>query len=259
MNFKKLFLPAILCSLFFATSCDSNDDEYNEVVLTLNATEIHYDENGVWADAMNPDAKVVSQGFTFSHTADVQYFYWTGMVASRCTDNADYNSTNEWLSHQCAAMPAGGMAGKGTPYIIGYWNSMETSETPFADRSCAITFNNDATFTPISMYVTNNSYAYYSVVDGGAYCRKFAKGDYFALKVYGWTGSAVVGPVTVYLADYRSEKESEWFALKDWTFVNLDTLGEVKGLFFEMESTDSGQWGINTPTYFALDNLKIRR
>ncbi len=35
MNFKKLFLPAILCSLFFATSCDSNDDEYNEVVLTL--------------------------------------------------------------------------------------------------------------------------------------------------------------------------------------------------------------------------------
>lgn len=259
MNFKKLFLPAILCSLFFATSCDSNDDEYNEVVLTLNATEIHYDETGVWADAMNPDAKVVSQGFTFSHTADAQYHYWTGMVASRCTDNADYNSTNEWLSHQCSAMTAGGMAGKGTPYIIGYWNSMETLETPFADRSCAITFNNDATFTPISMYVTNNSYCYYSVVDGGAYCRKFAKGDYFALKVYGWTGSAVVGPVTVYLADYRSEKESEWFALKDWTFVNLDTLGEVKGLFFEMESTDSGQWGINTPTYFALDNLKIRR
>ena len=33
------------------------------------------------------------------------------------------------------------------------------------------------------------------------------------------------------------------------------SLGEVYGLSFGFESTDNGEWGMNTPAYFALDNL----
>lgn len=255
---KKIFKTKLFAVVFAAmimASCQSNNDK-DEVVLTLNATEIDYDESGLWKDALNPDANIVSQGYTFSHSANVEWASWNGFVASRDDDNAEY--ADSWLVHQCCAMPSGGLSGTGTPYLVAYWNSSETEDTDLAERSCKITFSNGNSFTPQSVFVTNNSYVYYTVINGSAYSRKFAKGDYFALKIYGHTGSAVVGPVTVYLADYRSEKETEWSVLKDWTFVNLESLGEVKALYFVMESTDTGAWGINTPTYFAMDRIKVK-
>ena len=59
-----------------------------------------------------------------------------------------------------------------------------------------------------------------------------------------------------------SESENKWIAegmniLKEWKKVDLTSLGKVKKIVFTMSSTDSGQWGINTPTYFCLDQLKV--
>ncbi len=40
-----------------------------------------------------------------------------------------------------------------------------------------------------------------------------------------------------------------------WAWVDLNTLGSVKSLEFALSSSDSGAFGMNTPSYFAMDSL----
>lgn len=40
-----------------------------------------------------------------------------------------------------------------------------------------------------------------------------------------------------------------------WTKVDLSGLGKIDKLVFTVDSNDSGQYGVNAPTYFALDEI----
>ena len=59
----------------------------------------------------------------------------------------------------------------------------------------------------------------------------------------------------VYLADYRFADNSLDYILDTWTFVDLKPLGEVATLEFALSSSDTGDFGMNTPAYFCLDTL----
>jgi hypothetical protein len=57
------------------------------------------------------------------------------------------------------------------------------------------------------------------------------------------------------LADYRFADNTQDYIQKDWTTVSLtssETLGRLK---FNLTSSDEGQWGMNTPAFFAIDDL----
>ena len=60
--------------------------------------------------------------------------------------------------------------------------------------------------TPESVQVTNTTYAYFSMLDGDQFSRKFGAGDYFLLDVRGYTGAngtgTEVGEVDFYLANF---------------------------------------------------------
>lgn len=257
-KFFYLFVIALFANVL--TSCNSNKEEYNEFVLTLNQTEIAYGSNNVWTQVYNNDTNIVSQGMWFSHSATIGegWSMWAGFVASRNSDNSDHSNDN-FLSYQWSVMSQGGVSGKGTPYMVASWNTSEKAVSTISDASCAVCVGdpkNPTTFKPQSMQVNNNSYVYYTLLNGNAFSAKFKDGDWFKLNVYGVRpGGEVVGPVEFYLADYRNGKSE---IIKDWTFVNLDTLGEVQYIYFTMQSSDSGQWGMNTPAYFCLDRLKIQ-
>lgn len=109
-------------------------------------------------------------------------------------------------------------------------------------------------------YITNTTYAYLAVKDGndgGVSVVKgpFEDGDYFTVTAIGHAASGEeVGRSTFYLADYRDGKSSvvntwEWF---DWT-----PLANAAYVTFEMESTDTGDYGMNTPNYFCLDGITL--
>jgi len=66
---------------------------------------------------------------------------------------------------------------------------------------------------------------------------------------------ASTGVVELMLADYRFVDDSLDFILDEWVFLELTGLGIVSELRFDFESSDVGLYGINTPTYFAIDNL----
>ena len=43
--------------------------------------------------------------------------------------------------------------------------------------------------------------------------------------------------------------------MDDWEWVDLSSLGTVAGLEFDLSSSDTGPSGMNTPAYFAMDDL----
>lgn len=110
-------------------------------------------------------------------------------------------------------------------------------------------------------YITNNTYAYNSMRDGDAFSKRFGgetgnDPDFLRLAIYKYVnGVRSVDSIAFYLADYRFVNRSQDYIIKSWTYVNLSSLGEADSLFFRLASSDIGDFGINTPTYFCLDNL----
>jgi hypothetical protein len=107
-------------------------------------------------------------------------------------------------------------------------------------------------------YFTNNAYAYDSVLNGNSFAKKFggATGndeDWFRLTIEGMYESSSTGAVEFYLADYRFSDNELDYIVDDWTWVDLSSLGTVDSLQFSLVSSDIGPYGINTPTYFAMD------
>lgn len=174
--------------------------------------------------------------------------YWEGIAASTWTDTSTAGYENQY-----SAIPGtgeGGSVAYGVAYTGGY---NVGAELRFPDAGAGVTV--------AGLYVTNTTYVYLSMRDGDSFAKKFGgesgtDPDWLLLTIEGiGAGGAVAGEVEFYLADYRSATPSEDYLVDDWAFVDLTSLGPVVGLRFALESTDVGEWGMNTPAYFALDSL----
>jgi hypothetical protein len=110
-------------------------------------------------------------------------------------------------------------------------------------------------------YINNSTYAYYSMRDGDQFAKKFGgvsgdDADWFMLTVTGWlNGQAKNDTVNFMLADYTFADNSQDYILNEWAWLDLQVLGNVDSLQFSLSSSDAGQWGMNTPAYFVLDNF----
>jgi hypothetical protein len=111
-------------------------------------------------------------------------------------------------------------------------------------------------------YVTNNTYAYYSMKDGDQFAKKFGgvdgnDTDFFELIVYAHHQGTLKDSVVVALADFRFESSNEDYILNTWKWVDLTSFQHVDSLTFGFKSSDNGDFGMNTPGYFCIDNLTI--
>ena len=92
---------------------------------------------------------------------------------------------------------------------------------------------------------------------GDGFATAFTKGSYFELKIFGFSGlngtGTELGEVDFYLANYTSASS---LPVDVWTLVNLSSLA-AQSLTFDYASSDVGEFGINTPEYFAMDNLTL--
>ena len=82
--------------------------------------------------------------------------------------------------------------------------------------------------------------------------------DFFMLTITGldMQGQSV-GSVDFYLADYRFEDNGLDVLVDSWTEVDLTSLDGAVQLSFALDSSDVGAFGMNTPAYFAIDNLRL--
>jgi len=172
-------------------------------------------------------------------------FAWDGWAVSNHTDTSTPGYTNQF-----SAIPGGGAGGSafyGVSYVPGY----DTGPTLLLPDGSML----------VSMKITNTTYAALSMLQGDAYGKKFGGADghapdWFRLTVTGLDDAAAsIGSVDFYLADYRFEDDALDYVVQEWTVVDLTPLAAARGLRFELASSDVGVFGMNTPAYFAMDNL----
>lgn len=108
---------------------------------------------------------------------------------------------------------------------------------------------------------TNTTFAALSMRDGDAFAKQFggpsgSDPDFFRLLVEGFdAGGTSTGVVSLALADFTFEDDSLDYILDEWVFLDLTGLGVVKTISLGWESSDVGSFGINTPTYVAIDDF----
>ena len=183
-----------------------------------------------------------SRGLSYRNSYDATYYSWDGFAYSNITDD-----TTQGYSGQYNAIT--GAAHSGANYGVGYVGWAQAPTVVLGEREA------------VGMYATNNNYAYYSMLYGDSFAKQFggASGDdpdWFKLTVEGiaFDGTST-GAVDFYLADYRFSDNSQDYLVDDWSWVDLSSLGSVYALEFSLSSSDVGDWGMNTPAYFALDDV----
>ena len=121
------------------------------------------------------------------------------------------------------------------------------------DEPAHFKFRDGQTKTFRNVMVTNNTYAVLSMQNGDSFAKKFEAGDWFKVVFTGYDAAGEeTGKVEFYLADFRDGKT---YICTTWTEVNLESLDRVNKVTVTFESTDNGQYGMNTPAYVCMDNL----
>jgi hypothetical protein len=113
-------------------------------------------------------------------------------------------------------------------------------------------------------YVCNATYAALSMRDGDGFAKKFGGStgddpDYLKLIIHGWTRETKTKLTEVFLADYRFDNNAQDYILNNWKYVDLSDFKDLDSIQFELESTDNGNFGMNTPAYFCLDNFNASK
>jgi hypothetical protein len=194
-----------------------------------------------------------SGGFTsgsahFGNNYNAAWGSWDGFSYSNITD-----TTTQGVAAQYNAIAGAGQGGSAN-YAVAY---VGWAAPPIVTL--------DASGVVGGLYVTNSSYAYYSMLNGDAFAKKFGGAggndpDWFVLTITGKnTDGVVTGAVDFYLADYRPAGGSNDYIVDTWQYVDLTSLGEVKSLEFTLSSSEIGVWGMNTPASFALDTIMDQR
>ena len=180
-------------------------------------------------------ALLASGNYELSQTVAYGGTYVTGAVVTNITDTTFKDYTDAYKSI------AGGAKG-GKNYVVWYEDGLSGN---------AIKLKTPAV---VPGYVCNNVYAYNSITKGDAIAGDpFGDDDWFMLSIGGMLdGKMVNTQVDFYLAKGKN-------VVTDWTYVDLSQLGKVDAIFFTLSGSKTGDWGLNTPTYFCIDNLGAKK
>jgi hypothetical protein len=193
-----------------------------------------------------------SGGVFFPNSYNADEMSWSGWAYSTTVDTETADFGNQY-----SALTGG--AAEGSVYAVAYAPSRLVLPAGWK--------------APLSIAVTNTTYAGIAMRDGDAFGRKFGDDpatpdvveadypDYFKLTISGHGAEGMeLGTVEVYLADFRDAQAA--YILDEWLEVDLAPLAGEAGsavaeIRFALESTDVGAWGMNTPSYLAVDQLVL--
>ncbi len=203
-----------------------------------------------------------------------EYEVWHGQ---RYSNQTWQDTPPGGLAGEHVAYPKSGAAGSSN-YAVVYRASEVVSEVQpgVYEASSYVTLDLPADKQIESIEVANSTYTWDSMANGDGFARRFGwlavnddgdfsdpgeydgdYPDYFLMTVTGLDAAGdpiAATPVEVYLADYRGDTADDYI-LEDWLLVDLSDLRGAAKLQFKLESNDYGQYGMNTPAYFLLDNI----
>jgi hypothetical protein len=210
--------------------------EEAEATDTITFADLALPPQGSW-DGSDGSGGFASGIATLDNHYDAAYGSWGGFAYANLHDTAA-NGYAQSFDVYTVAPHVGGTFAVG--YVDTYTPAIPTLHFP---RPVALR----------SADFALNAYAYKSIARGDNGAKKFAEGDWYRISItaYG-AANDTTGTLDVYLADFRGGKRT---VVSSWTRVDLSPLGAAQRLTFEAASTDVGDWGMNTPAYFCIDNL----
>ena len=239
---SRVSAEVITMDLTTATDMDSASVMYSSLEGDgfYNLTDVWsatYDDSDAYSYIYTNDAR-----FQLSHLPSRMSYggqSWEGFTLSRVSQDT---------ANVFGCVANGGLAGEGTPYVIGYFSEWVTASQGYSSN--IILF--DREYYPEYVYICQNSNTMEAITNGGVFnARAFTEKDTLTLIISALDSTLQeVSTLNYYLA-VDGKKNSEWVQ------VPLTALGGAKGLSFKMTTTDNGSWGSNTPLYFALDGLTV--
>lgn len=263
-----LRLALLTLSLLFAGN-NANVQAVQSVVdfddLTLEAESrwVGPDTNGETVEGLyGPEVRgeFASHGVGFGNTVELTYNTWSGFAYSNESDN-----TTPGFGNQHSAITGDGRGAGADNYALAFAASTLVAEPVDAAAledlpTIAIPFGRSVQ----SVWITNTTYAALSMRDGDSFAKMFGgesgdDPDWFLVTAYGVDaeGAILETSVDFYLADFRSADSAEDYIVTDWTEWDLSPLAGAASLHFNFASSDVAPWGMNTPAYFAMDDLTL--
>ena len=237
-----LFAEQITMDLTTATNLNGTPITYSPSPIA----DTYYDLTHVWTETYN-DADscrqiLVNNGvFRLSHLPSGMAYggmSWEGFTLSIVSQDT---------ANVLGCVANGGLNGVATPYIIGYYSEWVSSSQGYSSN--IIEF--DQLYYPEYVYICQNSNTHKAIKQGEFNARPFTEQDTLALIIQTLDSTKNPTATTIYyLAIDGTCNEG-------WVKVPLTALGQTSCLSFSMTTTDIGDWGANTPLYFALDGLTI--
>lgn len=209
-------------------SCKSEDE--------VKTTVVDFENVVLNSDSISNPSGFVSGNSTF--TLNDGAFWNGGIVCSAKNDTVTAGYNNQY------SVIAGSGAFKSRHYGVVY-----------SPGSFTCPANAEGSYSIKSIMVTNSTYAFLDMKNGTPGVSKvFTTGDWFKVIIKGFKSKVQTNSVDVYLADFRNGKN---IMLKSWEKVDISSLGQVDSVAFNFDSSDTGSYGINTPTYVCIDNIEF--
>jgi len=234
-NVRFVFIAGILSSVVFSCKKD-------EVIPTTSSIEVIDFENQFvnstgYNDSIGESNQFEINNFVFQSIYNTDYDYFSkGFAISSLKDTVTEGYSNMYSTY------AGIGGANSTIFLLATDNAKITCPT---SKSL------------VSVDITNSTYAGLSMKNGDSFAKQFGQGDYFKLTIDGYKSGVVKDSVVFYLADFRSSNTSEHYIQKNWKTVDVTKLSNSDSIIFRLTSSDVGSWGMNTPAFFTLDNLKF--
>ncbi len=233
----KFFIVTALVVTFF-TGCKKDDIPTD----FIDFEKITLGVDGYWNGSDGSGGFSSGNAF-FRNVYDSDWQSWYGFAVSNNTDTQTSGYENQYSS----------IAGKGA-------NGSPKYAVLYSFLADTIAFYVPERVTNISL--CNSTYAYYSMLNGDQFTSKYGgesgnDPDYFHLMIKGVNENGIeTGSFLVSLADFRNEDGLPDFIGNVWTNIDLSPLGFVKYLIFSFDSSKKNEWGILTPTYVCIDNIR---
>jgi hypothetical protein len=212
--------------------------------VSAQAAVIDFDDNALAANSFfDPQAATSwsSGSANFNHGWNDDFnCCWSDFTYSNQTDATTAGYTNDR-----SAITGDGVGAGQDNYAIGT-TGLNNPQLTFATAT-----------TVEGGYFTNTTYAYLAMANGDdgnefPYVKgPFTDGDFLTLTITGLSKAGTeLGSLNFMLADGAN-------VLDTWEYFDTSSLGKVHGLEFSLSSSDNGAFGMNTPAYFAVDNLSV--
>ncbi len=226
---KTITLLSIAFSII--ASAQTNVADFESFMLTANSAYSNTNSIGFQ-----------TAGTYFEHKYDTSFSFWSGGFAyTNIKDSATAGFSNLYGVKALNGYNSSNM------FAVGQQRSLIKTISP--------------TNAIDGFYITNTTYAYKSMLLGDAFAKKFGgtsgnDPDFFKVTIRAYHAGVMKNDsVEFYLADFRFSNNALDYIVDNWQWVNTSSLGVVDSIRFYLYSSDNGAFGMNTPAFFAVDNV----